>query len=577
MFADARTFVQLIRRYLKDQEAFLIIGSFLSLLFSAAGLATPFLTQFLIDVIFVGKKLQYLLPLLSLSAIILVLMSIAGVGADYLLIKAFQKANLRMKADLFDRLLQTSVDFFNEQKSGEISYRLFYDTNVIEDYFSKVTINTPINLAVLITSGIFILAWNYKLAIFIYLVLALQVIIVTKFRKPLLRLALKQKSKEQSISGYAVEQFGSIQLIKAMGAEYLESGRFRNRLNDLMGINVKAFMYTKISALAVNLVNNLWSFGILFLGGLLVIKSQMSLGTLMATLLMTGMLYPRLASLTEIALAFQDVRASMGRYIEYYDIKPSVVESENAVDLQHETIEISIENLSFGYRSNEPILKNINLEIEPNSFLAIVGRSGVGKSTLCRLLIRFYDPSSGCIKINGEDIRNFTLRSLRKTIYYVPQNQFLFSGSILENITYGLESAPLEAVQEAARCSAAHEFIINLPDGYYTQVGEDGVKLSSGEAQRIALARAFLMKPKVVVLDEPTAFIDAETEVHLRSALLRLKEISTVIIVAHKLATVRAADKIVVLERGTIAGLGLHQELIERDGFYKRISAEILA
>ncbi|MEW5706328.1 MAG: ABC transporter ATP-binding protein [Actinomycetota bacterium] len=576
MLTDLKSFFGLMKKYLDGQEAITILGAILGLVFGVVGLAAPFITQFLIDVIFIKGHAEYLLPLLLISAGVLLVMSMTGLGADYLLVKAFERANLEIKLDLFNKLQAISVDFFTEKKSGEITYRLLYDTNAIEDFFAKIVINTPINILILLVAGIYITSWNATLSFFVFLVLLLQAFVAIKFRKPLLNISLKQKGKEQEISGLIVEQFRNIQLIKALHAEQSETQKFKAWLTDLMKINIAAFMYTRFSGLTVTLVNNLWSYGVLLFGGMYVISGKMSLGTLMATLLMTGILYPRVTGLIETFLGFQDVRASLRRFFEYYNIVTSVIEKEDAIEFTGDNVHISIENLSFGYYNNELILEDINFEIEPRSLVAIVGKSGVGKTTLCKLLVRFYDPTGGAIKINNINIKDISLKSLRRTIYYVPQNQFLFSGSIFENITYGLENISIEQVTGAAKKAAAHDFITKLFDGYYTQVGESGVKLSAGEAQRIALARAFLLEPKVVILDEPTSFIDVETEDVIRAALQKLKTTSTVIVVTHNLQTMKAADRVIVFEEGRANELDVANELFGGDAFYTRIVREIL-
>ena len=576
MLSDARSFFSLMRRYIEGYEATIILGSMLALVFGVVGLATPFLTQFLIDVVFIKKQATYLVPLILVSAVVLVVLSAAGLSADYLLIRAFERANLKMKVDLFEKLQQASIDFFNEQKSGEITYRLFNDTTVIEDFFAKTVISAPINLLVLVFAGIFIASWNQKLSVFVFLVLLFQVLIIAKFRKPLLNISMKQKAKEQEISGIAVEQFRNIQLIKALAAEDVATQKISNWFTDLMNINIKAFMYTKISGLVATLINNLWSFGILFIGGAFVLSGKMSLGTLMATLLMTSILYPRLASLTEIALGFQDVRASITRFLDYYTITPSVVEKDDAITLCSDEIEISIDNLFFGYNQKEIILKNLTSTIKPKIFVAIVGKSGIGKTTLLKLLVRFYDPIEGAILLNNTNIKDFTLKSLRQAVYYVPQNQFLFAGSILDNITYGLGNISMENVIDATKKAQAHDFIASLPDSYYTQVGESGLKLSAGEAQRVALARAFLFSPKIVLLDEPTSFVDVETEKALLEALIKLKEYSTVIVVAHRLRTIQVADKVIILENDTISEVAPSKEPLSQEGLLKWVAEETL-
>jgi len=268
---------------------------------------------------------------------------------------------------------------------------------------------------------------------------------------------------------------------------------------------------------------------------------------------------------------FKQGEASVDRVMELLAIQPTVVESSNAVMLPIVTGKVEYRNVDFGYRPEQPVLQDLSLMALPGEAIALVGSSGAGKTTLANLLPRFYDPQQGQVLIDGYDIRDVTLRSLRRQIGIVPQEIILFSGTIAQNIAFGQEEFSLEAVQEAAKIANAHQFIIQFPQGYHTWVGERGVNLSGGQRQRLAIARAVLLNPRILILDEATSALDSESEALVQEALERLMQNRTVFIIAHRLATVRRADRILVLEKGQVVESGNHGELIEQGGRYAQL------
>jgi ATP-binding cassette subfamily B protein len=561
----------LIKTYLEGKTWAVVFGFFTALIFSLAGLATPYITKFLIDVIFYGGRGDLLLPLLVVCGTIIIVMSLTGIVSDYVLINAFERSKLLMRHDLFGRLQKAPINFLSMQRSGELNYRVFGDTETIQGFFSRLLVGVPIDLLFIVIIGGIMISWHLQMAIFVFLVLCMQVFVIVSFRKPLFNYALLQKGKAQLLSGFVVERFRNIQLIRTLNAEAMEASSFKAGLGELMGINVKAFMLGKISELSILLVNNIWSFGILWYGGRLVLAEEITLGTLMAFLLIAGMLYPRIASVSNTVLSFQDVRASLYRFFEYYQVKPAVSEVPEATELSLNDGEVVYEDVRFGYVPGEFVLKGMNVTFKPRSITAVVGKSGTGKSTLARLLVRLYDPWDGRILIDQTDIRQVTLESLRNSIGYVVQGEFVFSGTIWDNIRYGVGSPSEDEVIAAARKAGALEFISRLPDGFDTRIGEGGFQLSGGEAQRIALARSFLAGHRIVVLDEPTSFIDPGTESDIHRAIMDLKETATVIVIAHRPSTAQIADNVVVLDNGVVVEQGSHTELLDRKGAYATI------
>ncbi len=574
MFRDFIKYLQILSKYTSGEGHNILTGIILGTICQIGTLATPFFTRFLIDTIIGQKNYHMFLWFLLVCLAIIIVLFAASLSSNYFLIRSFRKSGLKLRMQVFKNLQHAPLEFFEETSSGEISYRLLQDAAVVESSWISVLITLPLQFILLI-SGIFMALWYFKLALFVFLILGLQVFVIIKFHKPLHYYYQRVKVKEQEVMGFTVEHFQKIQLIRSLSTEKKEQIRFHKKFHELVKVAIRGFMLTKFSSATVIAVNNLWVFGILWYGGTQVIEGKMTLGTLAAFLLFTNILYQPISTLTNFILSFQDIRASLNRLLEYLNVKPKCLESPKAVEYTPKEGRITLKNVLFSYNSR-PVLNNINLEIPPNSIFALVGRSGAGKTTLCRLLVRFYDPNQGVILLDNKDIKDITNRSLRRSVLLMLQSDYVFTSTIWDNITYGSERVTKEEVYRAAQ-AAGLDFIDILPAGYETKIGEGGIKLSAGEAQRIALARVFLLAPKVLILDEPTAFIDCETEEKIKNSLMRLKKRCTIILIAHRLSTVEIADKIGVIDGGRIVEVGTHSELIKKDSAYRKIYATILS
>lgn len=568
-------YIRILFQYTAGKRLLLIFGVILAGIAQVMTLATPFLTQYLIDEI-IGKSNYHLLNIFILIAFsILIIFSLTSLASVYILTNIFRKSGIKLRTNLFKKIQHAPLDFFEKTSGGEISYRLLQDASVIENSWNTILVILPLQ-CILFSAGVIMAIWNFKLAIFVFFILGSQAIVIAKFRKPLLRYAKLTLAKDQDVTGYVVEHFQKIQLVRSLSTEKKEQRRFQEKLQDLVKISIRTNIMNKLSMIIVSLVNNLWAFGVLFYGGLQVMSGELTLGTLMAFLLLSSILYQPVATLTNLILSYQNIKASLQRFLEYSNIKSPIHDSPQASPFIPKEGKITFKDVSFSYNTRS-IIDKLNLEIPAKTTFALVGKSGVGKTTLCRLLIRFYDSQQGSILLDDRDIKNITLSSLRKSVLFMLQNDYVISGTIWENLTYGIEAYTEEQVYKAAQ-EASLDFIEKLPDGYNTRIGQGGINLSVGETQRIAIARAFLISPKVLILDEPTSFLDAETEEKLKQSILTLKKQSTIILIAHRLSTVLMADKIGVLEDGKIIETGTHNELIEKeDGAYRKIYRSILS
>jgi ATP-binding cassette subfamily B protein len=568
MIDDIKSYLCTLIQYTRRGALPILSGVLLATVSQICMLATPFLTKYLIDDIIARSDYSLLFVFLLLSTLVIVILLVTSFTAHYLLIRSFRKSGLRLRADIFAKVQNAPLRFFKKNSSGEISYRLLHDTQVIEDSWNSVLVTLPLQI-VLLLSSVVMAIWHGELTLFVLLVLMLQVIVITRFRKPMLRYFKQSKEKGQIVSGYVVDHFQKVQLIRSLSAENKEQIKFHKKQHEYIKATIRASLTSKLSAAIVTVVNNLWVFGILLYGGGLVISGVMSLGTLMAFLLLANLLSQPVATLTHLILSFQDVRASMQRVKEYAVLPPHVVEVPDAKEYVPAKGRIRLNDVTFGYNSH-PVLKHIDLEIPANSIFALVGENGAGKTTLCRLLVRFIDPDTGTIKIDDKSIHSMTLSSLRRSVLLILQDDYVIRDTIWNNITYGMHDFTEEAVYQAVQ-QAGLDFLHELPEGLHSRIG-DGREFSAGETQRIALARAFLRAPKVLILDEPTAFIDRKTEEKVKKSLLDLKKRCTIILIAHRSSTIEIADRIGVLDNGTIAEIGAHDELMnKKTSVYRKV------
>lgn len=547
----------------------------LLLIFLVLSLITPILTKIIIDDVILNKNIGLLKILLLVMLAVLVFGTSLDLAQNYIFIRIDQMIDFDIKYDFYARIItKLPLHFLDTKKSGELQYRIMRDTDVIHQFLAATPINFFMNVtvALFIAAGMLILNW--KLAVAVFAIFIGHVIAILKFYKPIVKYSRLVKEKAEHISGRMIECLSNVKMIKVSASEGAELLKFHRDLHDFVRKKIRSFMLTKGSGSTVNFINNLWAFLILYYGGNLVINESLSLGGLMAFMMFANRLYSPIAAATNIILNVQAASVSFDRFYEIYDVQsecPDEIITPKGIEGY-----ISFRNVSFGYFPNCRVLKNITFDISPGSIVAIVGPSGSGKTTLCSLLSRFYEPSDGVILVDNVNLRKIDRKFLYSQIGVVLQNAFVLSGSIEENITYGNRISVLEEVVQAAKDAGCHDFILSLPDCYKTQVGERGLRLSSGQAQRIAIARAFLKNPRIIIFDEATSFLDLETEAELQNSLIKLSTNRTTLIIAHRLSTVRKADNIFVLNKGKIVERGNHNELVELNGFYKKLYRTVL-
>jgi subfamily B ATP-binding cassette protein MsbA len=378
----------------------------------------------------------------------------------------------------------------------------------------------------------------------------------------------------EEISGLVHEKLGGISIIQSYTREKAEEQQFFEENKEYLQYRVSGVKSNALALAIIGFLTYIAPVVVVWYGAVQVIQGRLTVGELAAFYAYLGMFYQPLNRLAELNISLANSQSAIERIFELFDTAPEITDSPQAVAIEKVRGEIRFNGVGFEYEPSQRILNNVSLRIPPSSTIALVGRSGAGKSTFVKLIPRFYDVTEGSITVDNMDIRNFRLQSLRRQIALVSQEPILFSGDIYENILIGRPEANEKEVREAAVSAHAHDFIMDFPNGYQTEIGEGGIKLSGGQKQRIALARAFLKDSPILILDEATSFLDSESENLIQDALKRLMKGRTTLIIAHRLSTIQAADTIVVFENGTIAETGTHTGLLQKPGGIYRLLYE---
>lgn len=518
-------------------------------------------------------KVQLLTQYALVGGGIFLIRGIAQYGQDSLMAKVAFAVTLDLRKRVYTHLLKVGSAYTQKLQTGDLAYRLTEDIDRVAEVIYKIFHQfIPCSLQLILILGY--LVWvNWQLTIAVFVLAPIIAAIVAWFGEQLRKFSLRSQNRTSDLASLITEFTGNMRSIQAFAAEDYASFRFGQEAE----LNYQAKYSTEnLKAFQIPIISLIEAASILFLvvlAGWQISQGYLTGSNFVSYLIAIVLLIDPISMTTGNFNDIKQAEASVDRIFELFDIPISITEKADAIELPRITGRIDYHHVSFGYTPEQPILKSFDLNVRSGETIALVGASGAGKSTILSLLNRFHDVSSGSVSIDGIDIRDVTLKSLRRQIGIVPQDTVLLSGSIAQNIAFGQTEFDIKAVEEAAKIANAHQFISQLSQGYYTYVGEKGTTLSGGQKQRIAIARAVLFDPRILILDEATSALDSESEALVQEALERIMADRTVFIIAHRLATVRKADRILTIENGEIIEAGTHSELLDRTGRYAQFYA----
>ncbi len=510
--------------------------------------------------------MPYLLVILSMLGVYL-LSHFVSIIRNLLMMQIGMKFIIQLRSSVFEKIQQMSLATVSRKTSGELIKRITSDTANLEGFIISQLPNLLQQVLLLLGIGIILFIYDPLLAALIIIPVPFVAMAVRSFHKYTHKIYHKQWHAESKSSSVLFDILSGIRVVKAFGTEEKEETRYDEAIADERDISIKNEMTYNLINPVVGFVLNIGSFFLLYYTGNNILGGEMSLADASMLGSYVGLIYGPINWLASLPRMLTRAYMSMIKVFDVLDEKAEVADKEGAVELDIKG-DITMENVCFGYDESGDILKGIDLDIKQGEMIGIVGRSGVGKSTLINLIMRLYDVTSGSIKIDGVDLRDISQHSLRSRIGVVLQENFLFAGTVYDNIAYAKPDCTKTEVIEAAKAAGAHSFIIKLPYGYNTRVGEKGYSLSGGERQRVAIARALLHDPRILILDEATSALDTETEKSIQDTLQKLTKDRTTIAIAHRLSTLRNADRLVVLDKGKVAEVGTHEELLKNRGIY---------
>jgi ATP-binding cassette subfamily B protein len=573
---ESKTSLSRFLPYLKPYRGILAEIFLASLVIQLFGLAIPLFTQAIIDRVLVFQSISLLNMLLAGMLIVTFFSLVTNAIRQYLIANISRSMDIAMVLDFYRHVLGLPLKFFTQRRVGDIISRV-NENQKIREMLTTTSLSSIIDCMTVIVYLSLMFIYSVKLATLAALFIPLFAVVVLVFTPMMKKNSRRAFQAQVEVQSHTVETISAMPTVKALSVEKIVRWRLEDKLRNAANLQVGATMLTSGANTVAGLLQSLSTILVLWLGAKLVIGGAMSTGQLMAFSVLLGSVLSPVLRVVGLWDKFQEVRIAMERLDDVFEAELEEPHPENSVRLPRLNGHIKLEKVTFRYdKEGKNIIQNFDLEIFPGQTVALVGRSGCGKTTLINLLLRLYQPNSGKILVDGYDLRQVSVSSLRRQIGVVPQDSVLFNGTIRENISYHLPDARMEQIISAAMLAGAHDFISELPLGYETVIGERGMSISGGQRQRVAIARALLGNPQVLIFDEATSSLDTESERIIQNSMENILQDRTTIIIAHRLSTVRKADLIVVIDQGVIVEQGTHDELIAARGLYYYLNSQQL-
>ena len=558
--------------YYKPYLGTFALDMFFAFLASAISLIIPLVVRYITSEV-PGMNPDEAVPRIMFIGAVLIILALVQFASNYFISNIGHvmgaKMEYNMRADIFSHYQKLSFSFYDEQKVGQLLSRITSDLFDITELLHHGPENIAISLIKIIGAFVILLNISGYLTLAAFVLLPFMFAFAFFMNKRMKRAFRQNRVKIAEINTQIEDNLSGIRVVKSFANEDIEREKFKVGNDGFLSAKKNSYFYMGFFHSGMTAFTMLINVVVIMAGGVLIAKDLIVVSDFVAFLLYINVFTEPVRTLIDFTEQFQNGYSGFERFVEILNIEPDIQDKPDAIELKDVRGDIVFDDVSFKYKDTaHRVLRHINLDVKAGSYVALVGSSGGGKTTLCNLIPRFYDVTKGSIRIDGKDIRDVTLKSLRENIGIVQQDVYLFSGNVYENIRYGKPDATFEEIVEAAKLANAHDFIMNLPNGYETDIGQRGVKLSGGQKQRLSIARVFLKNPPILIFDEATSALDNESENIVKESLERLAANRTTFVIAHRLSTIRNAQEILVLTENGIEESGTHDELMAKNGVY---------